>query len=356
MTLFEYYQKKCLENNLIDDAEQRSVVRQLDEIGYNLTIEADRRTKYRFLKRRQLVKGLYLWGGVGIGKTFLLDAFFQAVPIEQKQRFHFHDFMRLVHHELKENQGRKDPLVYIAKKMAKQTILFCFDEFFVTDIVDAIILGKFIQALFDAGVCMVMTSNIAPDDLYLRGLQRPLFLPAIVAIKKHTSVMHLPTRIDYRARIFSEKSTFFLSQHKTVPTEMSSLFTVLTQGMRVDETALIINDRKIPVIAREGDVVWFSFKALCSPPRSQVDYLEIAEQFHVIFLSDIPAIPAKDHNTIILFIRLIDILYDKKIALVFSAEVPINEIYKTGRMETIFLRTVSRLLEMQSMEYFARKS
>lgn len=356
MTPIEYYQKQCQTGEISEDPQQLIVLEKLEEIYTNLIREHRKRTTFfGGLRKPALIKGLYVWGGVGIGKTFMMDCFYQAVPFPQKMRMHFHQFMQMIQHELKKHQGKKNPLHIIARKIADKSMLLCFDEFFVNDIADAMILAKLLDALFKHGVCLVTTSNTEPDKLYLKGLQRPLFLPAIELLKKHTTVMHVPTTIDYRLRHLKEAGIFHTPNDAAAKKSMENSFHVLTMGQTVSDKPIEILGRSIDVVKRTDDVIWFEFISLCSIPRSQHDYLEIAQQFHTVFLSNIPVIAPDAKNTISLFIRLIDVFYDANVRLVFSAEKPTNELYDHGYLAQDYVRTNSRLLEMQSEEYFIKE-
>lgn len=297
------------------------------------------------------VQGLYIWGSVGAGKTWLMDMFYQSIPTDQKLRLHFHHFMQQVHAHLKQLQGQSDPLKIIAKHFAKKTKILCFDEFFVNDITDAMILGNLFAALFNEGVTLVTTSNLSPDDLYKNGLQRGRFLPAITLLKRHTQVLHLQSLTDYRLRELKQAGVYFCPIDKEHEQCMASLFQHLTHNTAELDQVLNINDRPIATVACAQDVVWFDFNILCHTPRSQLDYLEIAKIFHTIFLSNVPTINTKDVNSIRYFINLVDIIYDCRVKLIISADVPIAEIYPAGELISEFQRTRSRLLEMQSEHY-----
>lgn len=352
-TPLDIYRKK-LESGAIDsDPIQLQALSILDTVYHELLKEhAKRHNIFAFMHRPLAVKGAYLWGGVGIGKTFLMDCFYQAIPFKEKQRQHFHSFMQFIHQQLKLHQGEKNPLDIIAKNFARSTMLLCFDELFVNEITDAMILGRLFRALFANGVCVVLTSNSQPDDLYKRGLQRQQFIPAIELLKQHTHVFHLLTQVDYRLRLLKQAGVFYTPNDTHALQQMTKLFDDLAEGHEQRTDPLEILGRKINVVKHASDIVWFDFNVLCSPPRSQLDYLEIAKQFHIIFLSNIPVIAENDHNRITLFIRLIDVLYDAHRQLVFSCEKSVGLIYAGGRMSDDFKRTQSRLLEMQTEKYY----
>lgn len=354
MTPITYYQQKITAGEIIADDEQLRVLQKMEQLQKAiLAEERKRKNLLKIFRKPHLVKGLYLWGGVGIGKTFLMDCFFKTLPSKRKLREHFHVFMRRIHDALVQHQGEKDPLKIIAKELAQKYAVICFDEFFVSDITDAMLLGRLFKALFANGVCLVATSNVAPDDLYKNGLQRLNFLPAIKLIKESTTVIHLPTNIDYRLRHLKEAGVFYTPLNEEAQQNIKQSFSALTKGQEVLTSPILINDRIIKVISVSDDTVWFDFAEICSVPRSQLDYLEIAKKFKNVFISNIPAIQEKEKDRIALFITLIDVLYDARIRLVASASEPVDQLYQRGHMIMEYARTHSRLLEMQSEDYFA---
>ncbi len=355
MTPLDYYQAQCSKGVIFEDREQLVVVRLLQEIYTELLHEHRRRDGlFRFLRQPRLIKGLYLWGGVGIGKTCMMDCFYNSLPLSHKMRMHFYQFMQMVHQELKKLQGKKDPLQIIAKNIARQTLLLCFDELFVADITDAMLLGQLFKALFSRGVCLVTTSNIAPDDLYKNGLQREQFLPAIELLKQHTRVFHLLTSVDYRLRHLQKAGVFYSPLDDKARENMEKSFSTLTQGMQVDTDPITILGRSVRVKKKTGDVIWFDFADICSVPRSQNDYLALAKQYRTVFISDIPVIPSHAKDMICLFVSLVDVLYDARVRLIISAAEPVAQLYNRGYMIMEYTRTHSRLLEMQSTDYFLR--
>lgn len=354
MTPIDYYYQKCQEGVISEDPEQLAALQVLQRIYDDLLIEYRHRTNIlSYFRKPHLVKGLYVWGGVGIGKTFLMDCFFHSLPVANKMRMHFYSFMQRIHNDLTKHQGEKDPLQAIAKQLAKEVMVLCFDEFHVSDITDAMLLGRLFQALFAQGVCLVTTSNTAPDKLYKNGLQREQFLPAIALIKLNTEVVHITTAIDYRLRHLKEAGVFYTPLDETARQNMEKSFHELTQGEQAETTPISIHHRLISVRKRAGKTIWFDFSEICSVPRSQRDYLAIAEQFDTVFISDIPVISPKDRDKICLFISLVDVFYDARTRLVISAAEPIDTLYNQGYMILEYTRTHSRLLEMQSTDYFA---
>lgn len=349
MNLIQYYNKLLESEEILPDPQQALVVDQLQIIfDQVLASTGNKRFFPRFKKtNRKAIKGLYLWGDVGVGKTFLMDCFFLNLLIKNKLRIHFHEFMQKIHAELKKLQGTPNPLKKVAKDIAANTQLICFDELVVSDIADAMLIGKLFQALYDENICMVFTSNTAPDNLYLRGLQREQFLPAIDAIKKNSSIMHI-THNDYRMR-HQEKNLFYFTPLNTVSEKkLERQFNYLSQHATWSDEPLWINERQISVKKKVADIIWFDFLDICGVPRNQFDYLEIVKKYHSIFVSNVTAILPEQNDLARTFINLIDVVYDHKIRLYISAEKPIPQIYESGRLLFEFARTRSRLLEMQS--------
>lgn len=352
-TPLELYQEKCQQGFITQDKEQLTALQHFERIFIELIKENNRRQQIiSFLKRKKLVKGLYLWGSVGIGKTFLMDCFYQALPFPNKIRMHFHQFMQWMHQELILHQGKKNPLEYVAEDLAAKAIVLCFDELFVSDITDAMLLGRLFKALSTRGVCLVATSNVLPDELYKNGLQREQFLPAIALLKENTEVFHLPTHEDYRLRHLREAGVFYTPLSKETTEKMEANFSILTNNLPFSSDPITIHDRLIPVKKRCGDVIWFEFNDICHVPRSQQDFLALAEQFRTIFISNIPVFSAQDKDTICLFISLVDVFYDARVRLVISAAESVADLYSQGYMVMEYTRTHSRLLEMQSEDYF----
>jgi cell division protein ZapE len=312
-------------------------------------------------RRRKIMpeQGLYFWGGVGRGKTYLMDMFYDSVPGEAKLRIHFHRFMRRVHHELTDLDGVKNPLERVADKIAAEASLICFDEFFVSDITDAMILAGMFEALFARGVCLVATSNIAPDELYKDGLQRARFLPAIALVKAHTEVLNVDGGVDYRLRTLEQAQLYYTPLDQGADISLMSSFERLApnkEGTEVNievDVPIEIEGRYIQSRYLADDVVWFDFNALCDGPRSQNDYIELAKEFHTVLISDVPQMGRDNEDRARRFIHLVDEFYDRNIKLVLSAEVELFDLYASGRLAFEFQRTCSRLQEMQSHDYLA---
>ncbi len=304
----------------------------------------------KLLARPPAPRGVYLWGGVGRGKSFLMDAFFAAVPVLRKTRLHFHEFMRSVHRELDEVKGTPDPLDEVARRIAKRHRLICFDEFHVSDIADAMILHRLLSKLFDLNVGLVMTSNYAPDDLYPDGLHRDRVLPAIALLKERLDVVHVDAGIDYRLRAMEHIEAYLTPWGAEAETKLAAAFDRLAE-VDDEDPLLEIEARRIRARRRAGGVVWFDFAVLCGGPRSHADYLEIAAQFHTVLLSNVPRMSAGQASEARRFTWLVDVLYDHRIKFLVSAEAAPAELYAAGVLANEFARTASRLIEMQSRQY-----
>ncbi len=299
----------------------------------------------RLLRRPAIPRGIYLWGSVGAGKSFLMDAFFAAVPLIRKARMHFHEFMRGVHRELEDVRGMEDPLDEVARRTARRYRLICFDEFHVSDIADAMILHRLLTQLFDLGVGFVMTSNYPPDRLYPDGLHRDRILPAIALLKDRLEVVGVNGGIDYRRRAMARIETYIALG----PDSEARLATAFDQVAEAedDDPVLTIEMREIRARRRAGGVVWFDFAVLCGGPRSQNDYLEIAARFHTVVLSNVPVMAAGQASEARRFTWLVDVLYDHGVKLVVSAAAAPEALYTAGVLVNEFQRTASRLIEMQ---------
>jgi cell division protein ZapE len=354
MTPKEFYTSKVQTGEIVSDADQLSALSYFETIYADLIAEDQKRKGILAAFRApKSVKGLYLYGGVGIGKTFLMDCFFKTLPFNEKMRMHFHQFMQYIHDLLTQHQGEKDPLTIIANDLSKKVMVICFDEFFVSDITDAMLLGRLFKQLFAKGVCLVSTSNTEPDNLYKNGLQRSQFLPAIALLKKQTDVVYIPSSVDYRLRHLNSAGVFYTPLNQAAADNMAKTFEVLAEDPINENDVIKINDRPIHFIKQCGKNIWFDFNELCKIPRSQKDYLDISKQFSVVFISNIPVIQSREKDKICLFINLIDVFYDARIKVIISAEKPVNELYSKGYKTMEYTRTQSRLLEMQSRDYFS---
>lgn len=302
------------------------------------------------------IKGLYFWGGVGRGKTYLMDNFYDSLPFPQKMRAHFHRFMRRVHAELKKLDGQKNPLKLVADIISQEARIICFDEFFVSDITDAMILGTLMEELFARGVTLVATSNIVPDGLYKDGLQRARFLPAIALLNKHTLVVNVDGGVDYRLRALEQAELYHHPLDAAADESLMTSFQSLVSGNTDVQHNVVLEVEGRTINARHlaEDVVWFDFVELCDGPRSQNDYIVLAREYHAVILSNVPGLGREKDDQARRFVNLVDEFYDRNVKLIISAERALVELYSTGKLDFEFQRTVSRLLEMQSYEYLAR--
>ncbi len=302
---------------------------------------------------KPMIRGLYFWGGVGRGKTYLMDNFFESLPFQEKMRMHFHRFMRRVHSELKQLDGEKNPLKKVADIISAEAKVICFDEFFVSDITDAMILGTLMSELFERGVVLVATSNIVPDGLYKDGLQRARFLPAIELLKKHTLVVNVDGGVDYRLRALAQAELYHYPLDQQADLSLQKSFRSLLSSPSEEKSnqVLIVEGRDIHSRYSAEGVVWFDFDAICDGPRSQNDYIELSKEFHSVFISNVPALGRANDDQARRFVNLVDEFYDRHVKLVLSADKPLAELYSDGKLNFEFQRTVSRLLEMQSHEY-----
>lgn len=306
----------------------------------------------KLINRPDIPRGVYMHGGVGRGKSFLMDCFFSAVPLKRKTRLHFHEFMREVHRELVGLQGKSDPLEVLAKRMAGKYRLICFDEFHVADITDAMILYRLLDALFENGVGFVITSNFRPDDLYPDGLHRDRILPAIALLNRKLEVLSVDNGTDYRRLMLEQLKLYHSPLGPEADIAMAAAFDRLAETQD-DDPVLHIESREIQSRRRAGGLVWFDFKTLCGGPRSQNDYLEISSQFHTVLLSDVPHMPVNKASEARRFTWLVDVLYDRHVKLIMSAAVQPEALYTEGPLSHEFPRTVSRLNEMQSSAFLA---
>lgn len=301
------------------------------------------------------VRGLYMWGGVGRGKTWLMDLFYHSLPGTRKQRLHFHRFMLRVHEELTALQGQSDPLEVIADRFKAETDVLCFDEFFVSDITDAMLLGGLMKALFARGITLVATSNIPPDDLYRNGLQRARFLPAIEAIKQYCDIMNVDAGVDYRLRTLTQAHLWLSPLNDETQRQMDTLWLALAGSKSEHAPTLEINHRPMQTLAVENQTLAVSFTTLCVDARSQHDYIALSRLFHTVLLSDVPVMTSLMESEARRFIALVDEFYERHVKLVVSAAVPLYEIYRGERLKFEFQRCLSRLQEMQSEEYLKRE-
>ena len=354
MTVKKIYQAELLARGYSADPAQLRAVQALEACAREWGKFREMRSNAlkKLINRPPIPRGIYMYGGVGRGKSFLMDCFYTAVPLKRKTRLHFHEFMREVHRELASMQGTANPLNLLAKRIAAKYRLICFDEFHVSDITDAMILHRLLKALFEQGVGFVTTSNFKPDDLYLHGLNRDRFLPAIALLKSHLNVINVDHGTDYRGQTLAQLELYHFPLGEAADEAMRNAFEQLAESPDEDPT-LHIEARKIHARRKAGGLVWFDFNPLCGGPRSQNDYLEIATQFHTVLLSNVPQMPPRMSSEARRFTWLVDVLYDRRVKLIMSAVVSATELYTEGLMANEFARTVSRLQEMQSAEFLA---
>lgn len=305
------------------------------------------------------VTGLYMWGGVGRGKTYLMDSFYEALDFERKSRMHFNRFMQRVHADLTDLSGEKNPLDIVADRIAVETAVLCFDEFYVSDIGDAMLLGGLMQKLFDRGICLVATSNIAPEGLYENGLQRARFIPAIRAVEANTHVLNVDSGIDYRLRVLSQSELYFVAGDEMSSTgtslPLTKLFADLSGGRQPEAELLVIHRRNMQALGVSEGVLLAEFAELCLAPRSAADYTQLAKEYHSVLIDHVPELTAEIEDGARRFITLIDEFYDRNIKVAIVAERPMEALYSGRKLSFEFQRTLSRLIEMQSVEYLGRE-
>ncbi len=361
MTPLDRYRAALAERQYSPDGAQAEAMTLLDHLHRELTAREARAGALLprllgVMGRRSgaAPRGLYFWGGVGRGKTWLMDTFFEALPFERKRRMHFHRFMRHLHQQLGGLKDQADPLRLVADGFARETAVLCFDEFHVSDITDAMLLGRLLDALFSRGITLVATSNTHPDELYRDGLQRERFLPAIDALHRHTHVFHLDGGVDYRMRYLDQAQVYHCPLTPEAEAALNAHFEHLAPEAGRRHGSVEIEGRRIPVVRRADSVAWFEFADLCEGPRSATDYIEIARQFQTLFLGNVPQLGPADNDAALRFINLVDELYDRNVRLLVSAAASPGALYTGERHGAAFRRTASRLVEMQSKAYLAR--
>jgi cell division protein ZapE len=356
MSVKAIYEQELAKRGYTSDPAQLRAVDALERCAQEWARYKEKRSNglKKLINHPDIPRGVYMHGGVGRGKSFLMDCFFQAVPLKRKTRLHFHEFMREVHRELADLQGTVNPLDKLAERMAERFKLICFDEFHVADITDAMILHRLLNALFDNGVGFVTTSNFKPDDLYPNGLHRDRVLPAIELLKANLEVVSVDNGTDYRQKTLEHVKLYHTPLGPQADAEMEKAFSELAES-RDEDPVLHIEHREIRARRKAGGVVWFDFRTLCGGPRSQNDYLEIASQFHTVLLSDVPYMPVNMASEARRFTWLVDVLYDRRVKLILSAAVPPGQLYTEGPLAHEFPRTVSRLTEMQSAQFLAQE-
>ena len=354
MSVRELYRRTLAERGYRSDPAQLRAIDSLERCENEWADYKARRSSAlaKLISRPPIPRGVYMWGGVGRGKSFLMDCFFNAVPLQRKTRLHFHEFMREVHRELAEMHGTSDPLLHLGKSIARRFRLICLDEFHVADITDAMILYRLLESLFENHVSIVTTSNFPPDDLYPNGLHRERILPAIALLNDKLEVINVDAGHDYRQQTLQDVELYHTPLGAESDAAMTKTFDRLAEA-RDESPVLKIEHREIRTRRRAGGVVWFDFKELCGGPRSQNDYLELASQFHTLLLSGVPQMSPRLASEARRFTWLVDVLYDRRVKLILSAAVEPDLLYTEGPLAHEFPRTVSRLREMRSAEFLA---
>ena len=345
MHLQHAYEKAIASQNYKDDPMQRRIIMALEQIEQTVL-----ESKWYWFQRSSQVDGLYMYGPVGVGKTFLMDLFYQNSKVKKIKRYHFHHFMQHIHGELRARQGQTNPLDRIAKDFAKHCQILCLDEFIVYDIADAMILANLLETLLKEGVTLIATSNTKPSELYLKGLQRQRFLPAIDLLQRYCTVIEMQSQKDYRLNRDVVDKAYLYPHNQQNEAILTEQFARLESEV-VEGGTILIQKRSIPFVKQGHRSIWFDFEVLCNIPRSQLDYLELSKRFDTIFLSAVPAFRPQDTSRARLFMLLIDVLYDEHARVILTAEKKINELYISGPLYHEFQRTKSRLHEMQSASY-----
>ena len=377
LTPKERYQSDLSAGVILPDEAQAQAVDALQDVFERLNLRLSEKksflTKLLGKGAPAPITGLYMWGGVGRGKTYLMDSFYEALDFTRKSRMHFNRFMQRVHADLTELSGEKNPLDIVADRIASETVVLCFDEFYVSDIGDAMLLGGLMQKLFDRGICLVATSNIAPEGLYENGLQRARFIPAIKAVEANTRVLNVDSGIDYRLRVLSQSELYFekgqrdfekgegdfkqgekaFSDDRSSP--LNKLFSDLSGGRRPEAEVLVINRRNLQALGVSEGVLLAEFAELCLAPRSAADYTQLAKEYHSVLIDNVPELTSEIEDGARRFITLIDEFYDRNIKVAIVADRPMASLYSGKKLSFEFQRTLSRLIEMQSVEYLGRE-
>jgi cell division protein ZapE len=359
-TPWQKYQSDLQDPEFLYDAAQENAVQELqrlyDELTHpekKLTWRIKWRSKFGKGMHKPSIQGVYFWGGVGRGKTYLVDTFYECLPFKRKMRIHFHRFMHRVHQELKILEGQPDPLKKIGKTFAKETKVICFDEFFVSDITDAMILGTLMEELFGHGIVLVATSNIVPDDLYRNGLQRARFLPAIELINQNTRIVNVDSGVDYRLRTLEQAEIFHYPLDNEANQNLHKYFIQLAPELGTENQEIKVEGRMIPTLHFADGVVMFEFRDICDGPRSQTDYMEISRLYHTVLIANVEQMGQTTDDIARRFIAMVDEFYERNVKLIMSAEVSMDTLYSNGQLNFEFKRCLSRLKEMQSHDYLA---
>lgn len=348
----ERYAKAISSGQFMADDAQAEAVHELNRVWEELISRYKASKKaFRRFRRQTAPQGVYMWGGVGRGKTWLMDQFYESIPFRRKTRMHFHHFMQYVHKELNKNSGQQNPLDIVAEQIYKEAVVICFDEFFVSNVTDAMILSDLFQKLFTRGITLVATSNIAPDGLYKNGIHRDRFIPTIEMVKKHCRVLNVDAGVDYRLRVLKQAQLFkspLTHEHKLW---MAQRFAALTQSQTVSDEPIIINGRNVDTLGHTEDVLWCEFSELCMKPRSPADFIQISNIYNTVLVSNVPNLNDVLSEGTRRFIYLVDEFYDRGVKLLLTSEAGIIDLYSGEKLAFEIERTRSRLLEMQSDEY-----
>lgn len=348
----ERYAKAISSGQFMADDAQAEAVHELNRVWEELISRYKASKKaFRRFRRQTAPQGVYMWGGVGRGKTWLMDQFYESIPFRRKTRMHFHHFMQYVHKELNKNSGQQNPLDIVAEQIYKEAVVICFDEFFVSNVTDAMILSDLFQKLFTRGITLVATSNIAPDGLYKNGIHRDRFIPTIEMVKKHCRVLNVDAGVDYRLRVLKQAQLFkspLTHEHKLW---MAQRFAALTQSQKVSDEPIIINGRNVDTLGHTEDVLWCEFSELCMKPRSPADFIQISNIYNTVLVSNVPNLNDVLSEGTRRFIYLVDEFYDRGVKLLLTSEAGIIDLYSGEKLAFEIERTRSRLLEMQSDEY-----
>jgi cell division protein ZapE len=346
------YVEAISSGQFMPDEEQAAAVHALNEVWLKLVLryETSRKGFGRF-RQGQSPNGVYMWGGVGRGKTWLMDQFFESVPFRRKMRMHFHHFMQRVHRELNDLQGQRDPLEQVADRIHRDAVVICFDEFFVSNVIDAMILSDLFAMLFERGITLIATSNIMPDGLYKNGIQRDRFLPAIEMLKKYTSVLNVDAGVDYRLRVLKQADLFRTPLSDDSENWLARRFAALSQQHVISDEPITVNNRHIQTRGHTEDLLWCDFDELCLKPRSAADFIELAKSYNTVLVGRVPILDDNVNDPTRRFIYLVDEFYDRRVKLIVTAQQSILQLYSGTKLAFEIERTRSRLLEMQSDEY-----
>ena len=349
------YEKIIKSQHMTRDKSQEHIVDLLSNIQNELILHRNKKSFLKnpinLIKNQKNILGIYIWGDVGQGKTFLMDLFYQSLELKNKKRFHFHHLMQYVHKQLNSLSKKKDPIKIVAKNLTKETTVFCLDEFYVDDITDSMILSKLLEELFFRNITLITTSNYHPQKLYENGLQRQNFLPAIELLTNNTNIIKLDTNIDYRFQLFKNTGTYFKNECKHTQKNLLKYFLSVAEESPKNNISIKILGREIKAIKCASRIIWFKFNDICCDPRSHNDYIEIAKLYCTVIISEIPTLDYSKENEARRFIALIDEFYDRKVKLIISADTCIKEIYSGTKLKFEFKRTLSRIMEMQTETY-----